>query len=277
VRDILSAQIAKRTGGRLDSILRLERENGGWSVVASALTPQPFDAAQVRQIEVELQNGGVDKARLIVRSLVSQDVASTGRVYLTQSEVQRQEEASRQASELETIRDALKGALSKYDGLELESVELGQEGDKTVVTAIAMVPVAVTPAGVAEAQSRLQASIEKPVRLIIRSITTRDASGDGFLFQPPDAAPDAELDLLQTRLEPIMRRRMETKADAAFSARMQGFSLTRQDSIILVNASIQSPTPFPPDTVRALAADLRKNIDPRLRLTVATNLVAEGR
>lgn len=278
VRDVLSAQIAKRTGGRLDSILKLERENGGWSIVASALTPQPFDASQVRQIEFSLRSGGVKGANLILRSLVSQDVGSEGRVYLTQSEVRRQEEASRQASDLETIRAALKETLSKHEGLELENVELGQDGDNTVVTAVAMVPVAVTPEEVAEAENSLQKAIEKPTRLVIRSITTRDASSTGFLFQPPDEEPDEELDSLRDRLEPIIRRRMELASalDGSIGAKLQGFSLTRQDSVIALSASVQSPEPVSPSVVRALEADLRTNVDPRLRLSVATNLVVRG-
>jgi uncharacterized hydrophobic protein (TIGR00271 family) len=279
VRDVLATEIAKRTGGRLDDILKLERINGGWTIVASALTPQPFDSAQVRQIEFALRDGGVPNASLIVRSLVSQDVSAVGRVYLTQTEVRRQQEAARQATDLEEIREALKIALDGHEGVELTDVELRQENEDVVVTAVAMAPNAITPAEVERAQAELIQSTEGSVRLVVRSITTRDASSTGFLFQPQDEAPDAELDRLRDRLQPIIGRRLTSFVGAATPGRgvtLKGFSLTKKEALIEVAASVESPAPMPAQAVREIEVDLRRNVDHRLRLSVATNLVAGG-
>lgn len=281
VRDILSSQIAKRTGGRLDKILRLEREKGGWAIVSSALTPQPFDVAQVKQIEQALRNGGVPGARLIMRSLVSQDVSSTGRVYLDQTEVHRQKVASQQASDLEAIRTALKEALGTHEGLELANIQLNQDNGTVVVTASAMVPSPVSPKEVADVQKKLREATDKDVRLVIRSITTRDADSAGYLFQPSDEEPDEEIETLRARLEPIIQRRLtspwsDVEASPAVPSRLEGFSLTRKGTTVELRATVVSAAPVPATVVRSLEADLRRSVDSRLRLKVTTVLEVDG-
>jgi hypothetical protein len=263
---VLSEQIAKRTGGRLDEILLLQEANGGWNIVASALTPQPFDVNQVRQIQSALEESGIDNPHLIIRSLVSQDVSSNGRVYLDANEVAKQEEASRQATYLEAARTAVREALATHEGLELVDVERGQRDGVVLFTATVRAPEAVSPSEVAHVQEKLEEAFEGDIRLVVRSVTTRDADSHGFLFQPPDIVPDPQVANLRTRIEPILARRLPGELTA--------LQIAKEGDAYRVKATIESPTPADPAAVRSLETDLRENVNPRIRLIVATNLVS---
>jgi uncharacterized hydrophobic protein (TIGR00271 family) len=265
-KEVLSEQIAKRTGGRLDEILLLQKTNGGWNIVASALTPQPFDVRQVRQIQESLADSGIESPHLIIRSLVSQDVSANGRVYLDANEVAKEEEASRQATYLEVARTNIRDALKGHEGLELVDVERGQQDGIVLFTATVRAPDAVMPKEVATVEEQLNEAFEGDVRLVVRSVTTRDADSRSFLFQPPDVQPDPQVVALRTRIEPILRRRL--------NGRLTALLLAKENEILRARITLEAPAPADPEVVRSLEADLRENIDPRIRLTVATNLVA---
>ena len=265
-RQVLTEQIAKRTGGRLDEILLLQKENGGWNIVASALTPQSFSVRQVQQMQNALREGGIENAHLIVRSLVSQDVSANGRVYLTDNEVAEKEEASKQATHLETAREAIRTALQQHQGLELVEVERSQTDEQITFTATVRAPTAVTPEEVQTAQSTLNETFGEEVKLVVRSITTQDADATGFLYRPTDTV-DPEIESLRERIRPIVARRLPGE--------ILTLSITKEANNYRARATIQAPTPTPTETAQKLEADLQANIDPRIRLSVQTNLVID--
>ncbi|MEO7453381.1 MAG: hypothetical protein ABIV13_01305, partial [Fimbriimonadales bacterium] len=87
-----------------------------------------------------------------------------------------------------------------------------------------------------------------------------------FLFQPKDAEPDAQIEDTRKRLEPILKRRL--------AGTLKSLQITNENGIIRARATIEAPTPADLETIKTLEVDLRKNINPRIQLTVATNLIA---
>ena len=74
VRRVLAAEIARRTGGRLDDVSRKAPVDGELGVVATAFTPRAFDAAQVGEIQRALGAATHERVRLTLRSVIALDV-----------------------------------------------------------------------------------------------------------------------------------------------------------------------------------------------------------
>lgn len=269
--EVLSAQIARRSGGRLDELIRVERVDDGWSIVASALTPQPFEAAQVAQIEAELQRRGVPKPRLVLRSLVSQDVSSKGKVYLSQGEVVRSREAAREAAVLESVRAAVAASLSGHEAIEIQEVQISSDNGEQRVTAVVRSPAPVEPDEVAATEAAVRAVIGQDLRLVVRSISTRDADRDGFLYQAPVEHRDEEIESMRALVGPILDRRV---SDAGM--KLREFSLSKAGDLIRAVAIVESPTPVNQSLADDLESDLRQFIEPRLRLAIQTMLVVRA-
>ena len=275
VRDVLGEEIARRTGGRLDRILRRDEGTVPASVVASALTPRVLEPSQVREIEARLRTDLRQDVRLIVRSVVSQDVDDTGRVYLDDDERQQTKEAREQAEYLARATDAMREGLAAAPGAELDHVERRDADGANVLVALVRGPEPIPSSTVAALEDGLAAKLGGPVRLIVRSVVSRDTDRQGLLYEAkPEEAPPLgrRIVALRARVRSILERRMRLRPARA----LNDLALDDSDGPLVARASVSATLPVRPPEVAAIQADLRRYVSPRLRLTVHTVLESDA-
>lgn len=268
VRSVLSEQIAQRSGGMLQDV-RIDRSKGTWSIVATALTPQPFEPAQVSSMQEALRDAGIAQTKLIVRSLVSEDMGADGRAFVSELEKSRTAQAAQDARELEKVRQILERQFRTLNATELVEVRRGVWNGEPVFTAVVRSPDPVVPSDVASAERTLSESTGYRSKLIVRSLIALDADSEKFLHQAVEAPEPAELLRLRERIRPIIERRLGTEADTTVTS----VSVRQAALAIVVNASLESARPIDPAILEGLQSDLVRHIDPRILLTARTDLV----
>jgi hypothetical protein len=222
---LLAAETRATQGAQVES-LRLEPEGDSLRVFATVLTPQEFGPAQVAAIESRLRARAAPSARLVLRSVLVRDYDAEGAVFAPAPEARQPTEAERQAAReaelLATARRTLRRRLAASPGVELEDlrrevlpVAVARAADSgaadsaaadsaaadsaaadsappradsvSVFTAVVRAPTAVTPAQVDTLQRAVVDAIAQPARLVVRSLLTRDATAEGFLYEAADS------------------------------------------------------------------------------------------
>ncbi|MDH7571361.1 MAG: TIGR00341 family protein, partial [Armatimonadota bacterium] len=183
VRQVLDREVQNTAGAQVSQI-RLDRRGEAVNVVATVLTPQEFEPAQVAAMEAILRREVDPRVALVVRSLLSRDADRDGPVFLPDAERRRRARAAEQGEFLTTASHALSAALARIPGAQLADLRREQRGNGLVVTAVVRTPAAIDPAQVAELESALQEATRVPARLVVRSILTRDADAQRFLYEP---------------------------------------------------------------------------------------------
>lgn len=268
IRSTLARQIAGRTGGRLERILRHSQANGAYQIVASALTPSVFRADQVRQIEAALSQTLGAPVSLVLRSVVSQDIDHSGRVYLNDEEKRQSERASEEATSLQRTRATLAAALESIRGAYLADLERSEQDGVSVITATVQGPTELSPGDVEALQREVATGLGSQIRLIVRNVQTHDVDAGGYLYEPQPAAapPDPRATSNQARVESVLRDRMRRKT-ARF---LTSVSLHSEGSKLVVEATVEATLPVRPAEVAEIESDLRKYVDPAIALSMRT-------
>ena len=275
IRTTLNEEIARRSGGRLEAILSREVQDGRTEVVASALTPEVFEPVQVLGMERALGRRLGGEVRLVLRSLVSQDVDDHGRVYVSTQEREQSQAAKDSASYLARASEVLRRRLAQTAGAELDGLDRRDRDGQAVLMALVRTPSAVDADLVATMEDDLRDNLGGDPRLIVRNVITQDTDRTGFLYraQPAEAArPDPALVRLRERVRGVLARRMGRQPARS----LEELRLNCGAGVLAARATVSATLPVRPSEVRGIEADLRRYVDPRLRLTVTTRLEASA-
>ncbi len=269
----LDQQVQAIAGAHLSEV-RMLRGATGLDVIAAVLTPQAFEPEQVLQMEENLRDRVDPRIHLVVRSLISRDADRTGPVFITDSERRRREEAQAQTAFLtqatRTIQDELRG-LPGAQLADLRRDPPSDGGAEEGMTALVRTPTAISPADVARIQEALRRETGLRIRLVIRSILTRDADADRYLYEPVKEAPrlsDREL-RRRKRLEAALDNQLRLQVDGAYLAELQ---LEERGNRLFVLATARTPSQLQPRQVEILQETLRKYVHPRIDLVVRSLL-----
>lgn len=272
VSSVLGEEIGLRTGGNLEQVLDLVATSEGFRIVAVALTPQPFDPSEVKSIENALERALGRPVELVMRSLISKDVDQAGQVYHTEAEREASVRLSEEQKLLQNATAAMRRGLVEVAGANLESLTRSDGTGTPTLTAVVRTPTAISPDLVGQLQAAVDAAVGRQVRLLVRSVLTRDADSQRFIYDPePEKAPEltpAQIALRQ-RVTSVIQRRL---------GRLPGASIVETQinegrMMIAVEVTVEAPEPVRPETVEPIQTDLRKYVDARLLLTVRTRVV----
>jgi uncharacterized hydrophobic protein (TIGR00271 family) len=214
VRALLEGD-ARATQGAYLEALTLEHRDDSLLVSATVVTPQEFRPPQVAAMQARLRERVSPTVRLVLRSALVRAYDAEGAVFTPPEEVRVPSPADAQAELLRVARRTLRRHLASLPGVELEDVrrevlpatesslaavdapaDTGANGalptdSVTVVTAVVRTPRAVTPGQVDTLERAVADAIAQPVRLVVRSVLTRDAVRDRFLYEPVPPGPAA--------------------------------------------------------------------------------------
>lgn len=203
--------------------------------------------------------------RLIVRSIQSRDADRDGIVFHTAGERLASEIAEEGRAVLGSARDSLVESLSKFEGASLTDLYRTQSNASLEFTAVVATPVPIGPESVAAMEEGLNRRLDAKSRLIVRSVLTRDANSERFIYDPvPEKAPrltESQI-ALQKRVTEVIGRRM-AEIPGAVVGEVQ---FEERASVVWVRVRIEAPEVVGPEAVRRIEQDLRQYVDPRLRL-----------
>lgn len=262
--------------------VRYQDTETGLEVIATMLTPSAFEAPQVDRLRQGLERVVGRPAHLIVRSLPSRDFDHTGPVYLPPGALQRQaedleaQERIRREAELHARTSAtIAKSLADISGASLDELHREELEGGPLVTAVVRTPAAIGPEKVARLQEAIHHATEGRERLIVRSVLTRDADAEGFIYEPdkpepPEVSPTEPA--LKERLTEALRNQLRRRLPGARLLEMR--LVDRADQKILL-ASVRAPSTPQAADVAAIEADFRRHIDPRVRLVVRSQIGAD--
>ncbi|MDQ7826013.1 MAG: TIGR00341 family protein [Candidatus Eremiobacteraeota bacterium] len=278
IESVLSAEIHSSLGAQL-SQTTIRKRGAAMEVIATVLTPQEFKPSQVARFESRLRKVVNPSVNLIVRSLISKDADRSGIVFIDEKERERLARTSEQTLLLTQTSQILEESLKKVSGAQLDEVRVDAEnGDLTVIAAVDT-PAVIAPSQVKEMEQSLGESLKKPVHLMVRSLMTRNADSQRFLYEEKKEVKPLTGDAL------AFYKRLQLEITKEIGRQVKGSMLIEvryreKDKRLVVLASVKTPVNFRPLDVKIIEKGLRKSITPRLdlviRSTVGTDTSSSG-
>lgn len=271
LEEVLSSEVKKHsTGARLDD-LRFEWKDGQLQVMAIVITPHEFDTRQVAAMEETLQKNVNQHSHLIVRSLLSRDLDQNGQVFLAEADKRLLEENQL----LSKISRLLNQEINQLPGARVTDIQNSTRDGHLQVTAVVQAPTPINPTQVADLELSLNQSLKQPVRLMVRSVLTRDADKSRFIYeedtwQKPLSGP--ELDF-HNRLETAVKNQLYIIEPGA---RLLEMYYGEKNGALLVLLEIRSPTLLGPEQVRDMETALQEQIDESIRIIARSSLGADS-
>jgi hypothetical protein len=268
----LAAEVRSSAGGHLSEV-QYRKERGKTEVVAVVLTPQEFLPEQVARIEESLRKALDPEIRLVIRSLLSKDADDNGPVFITPEDRRRRAGALGQTSFLSRLSELLTQALAGFPGARLVDLRQETTGGQTQVAAVVRTPTAIEPATVASLQAALQAQTKMPLRLTVRSVLTRDADAERYLYAPEGHPPPTEAEReFSRRLEKNLAAQLRSQDRSAALVEHRFF---QKGDRLLVLATVRARAVLAPRHVSRLEKGLRRDLDPTTDLVVRSTVGAD--
>jgi uncharacterized hydrophobic protein (TIGR00271 family) len=273
LQQAISDQVRSTVGASL-SELRYERHRDSIDVVAVVLTPQEFTPEQVGRVEDGLRKRVDGRIHLVLRSLISKDADRKGIVFIPQEQRERTAQVAKQTQFLRRASLTLGKSLAGIAGARLVDLRRELNGNQNTVTAVVRTPSAIEPAQVVEMERSLQQAVGEPLRLIVRSVLTRDADSQGYVYEPQrKSAPlTGEALRFHQRVEQALRNQIGRGVEGAS---LLEFRYARRNQELLLLAVVRTPRAFGPAQVARIQEAFRKHVDPATLLIVRSDVGAD--
>ncbi|MHB9133325.1 MAG: TIGR00341 family protein [Armatimonadota bacterium] len=274
LHQVLSRELSATTGAKLNE-LSFERRDGALQVMAVILTPQEFDAESVAHLEGDLRKEVDPTTHLIVRSLISKDADRQGQVFLPDTVLAHQAEAAKETGLLTQVSKELQRQFADISGARLIDLrrEPGEHAD--VYTAVVRTPTPIEPTQIAQVQAALRAKVTPELRLIIRSVLTRDADAQQYLYQPKRTATAPDPTEIRRRqwLEHAVRNQLRQQVPGAA---LQEFRYAYRGGRLKMFAIVRSLETVSSAQVRKMQGMLRWYVDPTTELVIRSMVGADA-
>ena len=274
LEDIVREEIQVRTGAKLSSLNYKKEKEGKINTIAVVLTPQEFTSIDVLKIQQHVQEHLGNNINIIIRSIISKDADTSGTIFLLDEEKLKRERESKEASLLGQISQLLNQSLNEVLGAHLVEIKRENDNDSDIKTIIAIVrtPVAIKPSQVESIEKKLQ-TVDKNIRLIMRSVLTRDADAARYLYEPTEvriteSLPTEQIELRKT-LEIAIKKAIKEYAAGCVLLDLQ--YVLKNDTVDVL-AVIQTPQNFSSKQVQKIQTRL-KEADTRVKRLIVRSVV----
>jgi uncharacterized hydrophobic protein (TIGR00271 family) len=261
-----SNEVRSRVGAQL-SDFRVKRQDDQVEILATVLTPNPFEPTEVAEIEKDLRTKIDPQIHLVLRSLISKDYDHQGPVYVPKEELEQRAQVAQHSALLRKVSQSLNEQLREIPGARLGELQLEPQKDQIVVTAEVFTPGLIEPVRVAKFETALRQAVNKPVYLIVRSILTRDATPQNYLYEAektPKRLTGEDLKF-RAKLEQALRDQLRAKVKGAS---LEEVRYAKKDGRLLLLAVVRAPQNIAPRQVSRMQKALRPQFDPTLTLVV---------
>jgi uncharacterized hydrophobic protein (TIGR00271 family) len=265
---IVKEEVQKRTGARLTEVNYKKDKDGKINAIAVVMTPQEFSPNDIDKIQQHIQRSFDKPIDLIIRSIISKDADVTGTIFLLDEEKLKRQQQSEKSNFLNEMTRLLKKALENIPGAYLDEVRREDDNGTKTVVAIIRTPAAIKPNQVQMMELPLQ-TLDKNIRLVVRSILTRDADATRYLYESVEGSitdPLSEEELaLHKKLELVLKKAIKKIVKGGV---LLDFQYTSIGDMIEVLAVIQTPNNFSNRQVKQIQTQLKKEADSRIKLIV---------
>jgi len=266
IRTVLTNQMNTYAGARLSDI-KFDQGYDGLQVIAVVITPQEFDPTRVASMEKALQKDVNLNTQLIVRSVISKDADRNGPVFISSEEIKRRNLYDQETEFMNRVSLILSEQIKTINGAQVIDVTKDLENGAQVITVSIRTPTAITPTEVQNIQQHLNSEVDATLKLVIRSILTKDADAQQFLDSSNDfynQLQGADLDLYN---------RLQNEVTWYLSQEIAGITVAdlnfqQVDQTLNVYASVNTPLTVNPALVSKLQKHLQTYIDPKIKITV---------
>lgn len=273
IETVLTREIRETAGARLDT-LDWHEDDGTLDILAAAMTPKELGPSEVREIEKALEAQLLRKVNLTLSSLISKNYDRNGPVFMDEDEIKRRREHIEEANFRDVVTRTIKSELNDVPGASFDEIRHDTENGTDHVLANVRTPTAIQPEKVAIAEDTIRQQTGRDVRLVIRSIITRDANAEQFVYEPKKAEPlppSEEEIAVRTRLEKALRNQL---AGSVPGAQLQEIRYTKEDGRFVIFAVARTPAPITPQQVAQIQENLRQYVNPAIQLLVRSNVGA---
>jgi len=263
----LTSAVRTITGARL-SETNFTHENGQLRVIARVLTPRAFDTQQVGVMEDDLQEALGQDVNLIVRSMISRDMSRQGTVFTTEEDDQLAAEERQRREFLQRASQIASKHLEAIPGAELTDIHRsGADGDLSL-TAVVRAAEPIGPDTVSAIQKDMRSEFGNSLQLTVRTVLTRVADSDQFLFEDQQRRLRDEREALASAVRTSIDSWLDANVKEALVDEVEVESL--QPRRILV--ALLTPRVLTADEAPAMRDALAAVIGPRFELTVQYEL-----
>ncbi|MBI2877330.1 MAG: DUF389 domain-containing protein [Candidatus Tectomicrobia bacterium] len=277
VEEVLSKEVHFTVGAYL-SQLRYEKRENLFDVIAIVLTPQEFHPPQVAHIEEALRKQVDPRIRLVMRSLISKDVDRNGFVFIAEKKREPKEEVDEATQFLVRASHILNQQFKQVLGASLVDIRRENDGKNILLTAVVHTPTVIDPIQITEIERVLQHAIGAPVRLVVRSILTRDADAQRYIYEvkkEPEPLVGEALEFHQ-QLEIALKDQLKRIEGTS----LMKFHYAQRDGRLPLLAVVRTPRSIRPAQVRRIERALRRHVHPEtdliVRSIVGTDTAATG-
>ncbi len=142
------------------------------------------------------------------------------------------------------------------------------------ITAVVHTPSPIDPVQVGKLEDTLNASLQHPVHLVVRSLLTRDADASQYIYeddlwQKPLSGPELEF---HNQLETLITEQLYKQEPAAKLLEMY---YGEKNDIMLVLLQIRSPYTLRPNDIKILENVLREELDESIEVIVRCTVGAD--
>lgn len=266
IRDVLTEHLTTYAGARLSDV-KYSQTDSRLEVRAVVITPQEFDPARVENLEEALRVEVNPNTQLIIRSLISKDSDRNGPVFISAEELNRRSQVDQETDFLNQVSLVLGEQIKIVSGAQIIDIAKDTIDGIPLITASVRTPQAITPVEVQSIQQHLNDKVDSSIKLIVRSILTKDADSTHFLKTTTDLAAalqGEDLELYKFMLNETTNYLSRKTAGAT----IVGLSFEQIDNVVNVYTSVNTPITLEPGMVAELQSQLQANVDSRIRLTI---------
>ncbi len=267
IEDTLNSTVRATTGARL-SETSMTRERDQLQVTARVLTPRVFDAEEVGAMEDDLEEELERDVNLIVRSLISRDMSRRGTVFPPSEDERLTEEERRRREFLQRASAIISEHLDTVPDAELTDIRRSTPDGETTVIAAVRAAEPVGPDTVAAIEEDLNSEFEDSLRLTVRTILTRAASSDGFLYDEEQRRALDEREALMNAVRTSLESWLDANVEGALVDEVEIVALDPHDIV----AAILAPRPLTEAEARSIRDELSRAIGPQFDLTLQYEL-----
>jgi hypothetical protein len=236
------------------------------------MTPQEFLPIDISKIQQHIQDKLGNNINIIIRSIISKDADINGAIFLMDEEKLKRKIQSEEASFLSTVTQLLNKSLDNILGAYLVEVKREDNAEIKSIIAVVRTPVAINPEQVEAMQLSLQ-TVDKNIRLIIRSVLTRDADASHYLYEATEKdilEPLNQEDMvLRKKLEDVLKKSIKENTSGGI---LLDFQYTINNNVLEILAVIQTPQNFSNKQVQLIQNQL-KEAEPRVTKLVVRSVV----
>ncbi len=168
----------------------------------------------------------------------------------------------------EALKETITAQVAEYTGAQVSDIRYQYEGNKLQVMAEVLTPQEIDAKQVARIEKTLQAKVDPAIRLIVRSMISRDSDHSGYVFIAEDEKArrfqQSEQNLFMSKASSLLKEGLQFYP----GSNLADIQNVVEEGVNNLNAVIRTPNAITPEQVAVLENQLSEKLKVPVHLTV---------